>query len=279
MVTPPCTGGLIIMLITHVADAVGRWVIREAHDLGDRVEFLGRTVLALGRLVLGRSSRFNLRLVSTLQDAGVETLPVVALFAIASGSVLTLVTTQQLERLGVPLFTPTLVGTVVVRELGALMAGIAMAGRVASAFAAEVATAMTTGEGAELRTAGTDPVDVLVAPRVLALVLSGPLLVAYANALALLGATAVGAGLLGYPVQHYTATILSALTFKHAVAGLVKGAVFGFVAGLAGCYHGFHSGRGSAAIGRTVRNAVVAAAVLVALTDMALAFIFRWIRL
>lgn len=279
MVTPPCTGGLLIMLIARVADAVGRWVIREAHAVGDRVEFLGRTVIALGRLVLGRSSRFNLRLLSALQDAGVETLPVVALFAIASGSVLTLVTTQQLERLGVPLFTPTLVGTVVLRELGALMAGIAMAGRVASAFAAEVATAMTTGEGEELRSAGTDPVDVLVAPRVLALVLSGPLLVAYANALALLGATAVGAGLMGYPAQQYRDTILSALTFKHAVAGLVKGSVFGFVAGLAGCYHGFHSGRGSAAIGRTVRNAVVAAAVLVALTDMALAFIFRWIRL
>jgi phospholipid/cholesterol/gamma-HCH transport system permease protein len=267
------------MLITRVADTVGRWVIQKARALGDRVEFLGRTVIALGQFALGRSRRHNLRLVGTLQEAGVRTLPVVALFAVASGAVLTLVTTQQLDRLGVPHFTPTLVGTVILRELGALMAGIAMAGRVASAFAAEVATAMTTGEAEEMRSAGTDPVDVLVAPRVLALVLSGPLLVAYANGLALLGATAVGSGLLGAPARQYLDTILSALTFKHAVAGLVKGAVFGFVAGLAGCYHGFHSGTGSAAIGRTVRNAVVAAAVLVAIADVALAFIFRWIRL
>lgn len=263
----------------RVADAVGRRITREAHEIGDQVEFLGRTVIAIGKLSLGRSRHINLRLVGTLQEAGVKTLPVVALFAVASGAVLTLVTTQQLERVGVPHLTPILVGTIILRELGALMVGVAMAGRVASAFAAEVGTAMTTGDAEQLRSTGKDPVDVLVAPRVLALVLSGPLLVAYANVLALLGATAVGSGLLGDPAQQYLGMVLSALTFKHAVAGLVKGAVFGFVTGLAGCYHGFHSAKGSAAIGRTVRNAVVAAAVLVALADVALVFVFRWISL
>lgn len=258
---------------------LGHWVIGRCRALGERIEFLGLTLIALGRMVSGRSRHLDLRFVETLRQAGVDTLPVVALFGLASGAVLAMLATQQLDKFGAPLLAPKLVGIVVLRELGALMTGIALAGRVASAFSAEVATAMASPEAAERRAAGIDPVDVLVAPRVLALVLSGPLLVAYANALALVGATVVGAELLGFSARIYFDTTVSALTLKHAIAGLVKGTIFGFVAGVAGCYHGYYCDKGSAAVGRAVRDAVVGAVVAVAVADLALVFIFRWVRL
>lgn len=258
-------------------ERLGRLTTRAIRAFDQRIVFLGRTLIALVRLLLGRTRHLDLRFFQTWQQAGVETLPVVALFATAAGAVLSMLATQQLDRFGVPLLAPKLVGIVILRELGALMTGIALAGRVSSAFCAEIATARTDDEAA--RAAGVDPVDALVAPRVLALTLSGPLLVAYANALGLLGATAVGAGLMGFPAREHLESMVSALSLKHAISGLVKGTIFGFVAGIAGCYHGTYGGTGSAALGRSVRRAVVGAVVAVAVADVALVFIFKWIRL
>jgi phospholipid/cholesterol/gamma-HCH transport system permease protein len=253
--------------------------------VGDVLDFLGRIVAGIGLFLTGRLRGRAVRFVPVFHQSSVAALPVVALFGIAAGSVLTLLGTQQLAKFGVPAMTPKLVGIVVLREIGPLMTGIVMAGSVASAFAAEVAAALAAGK----RSGGpeepadpgrsVDPVYTLVAPRVLALTVSGPLLVAYANALALLGATAVGALSFGNPPQAYFETVLAGLGFKNAVAGLVKGAAFGFVAGYAGCYHGFRFEAGAAALGRIVRNGVVSAVVWVGIASAALTFIFKWIKL
>ncbi len=259
--------------------ALGAWVIARGQSAVHGLDFLGATALGMVRLLRGRTRHPSVRFGAAAQEAGVETLPVVALFAVASGAVLTLLAMQQLDKLGVPALAPRLVGIVILREIGALMVGIAVAGRVASAYAAEVALAMASGEAKGLRESGVDPVDVLVAPRVLALTLMAPLLVAYANALAVLGGLAVGPGFAGVGAREHLASTLSALTLKHAVAGLVKGMVFGFVAGAAGCFRGLHSGPGPAAVGRTVRKAVVSAVVAVALADLVLTFVFKWARL
>jgi phospholipid/cholesterol/gamma-HCH transport system permease protein len=259
--------------------ALGHWVIERGRSAVRGLDFLGSTALGIARLVRGRTRHPGVRFGAALQEAGVETLPVVALFAVASGAVLTLLATQQLEKLGFPALAPRLVGIVILRELSALMVGIAVAGRVASAYAAEVALSVASGEANGLRESGLEPVDVLVAPRVLALTLMAPLLVAYANALAVLGGTAVGTGLSGLGLRSQIDALLSALTVKHAVAGLVKGLVFGFVAAAAGCFRGLHSGTSPAAVGRTVRKAVVSAVVAVALADLALTLVFKWIRL
>jgi phospholipid/cholesterol/gamma-HCH transport system permease protein len=266
-------------ILYRAPEAVGEWVMRAVRPVGDVLDFLGRTVIGIVRLIVGRSRHLTLNPLPILQQASIETLPVVALFGVAAGAVLTLIGTQQLDKFGIPLLAPKLVGIVVLREIGPLMTGIVIAGSVASAFAAEVAAAMFGRVPAEDQEDSVDPVDVLVAPRVLALMLSGPLLVAYANALALLGATAVGAGMFGNPARAYFDSVLAGLGVKNAIAGLVKGAVFGFVAGLAGCYHGFRGATGIVAIGRAVRNGVVAAVVWVGLASAALTFIFRWIKL
>jgi phospholipid/cholesterol/gamma-HCH transport system permease protein len=259
--------------------AVGEWATRKARPAADVLDFFGRTVIGLGRLVAGRSRHLTLNVMPILNQASVETLPVVALFGMAAGAVLTLIGTQQLSKFGIPIVVPKLVGIVVLREIGPLMTGIVMAGSVASAFAADVGAAMTGMGTGERGAASVDPVDVLVAPRVLALMLSGPILVAYAIGLAIAGATAIGAGMFDNPAGAYFDTVLSGLGVKNAVAGLVKGAVFGFVAAFAGCYHGFRCGAGRAALGRAIRNAVVSAVVSVGVASAALTFIFKWIKL
>ena len=116
-------------------------------------------------------------------------------------------------------------------------------------------------------------------PRVFGLVLSVPLLVTYANTCAILGGTAVAAGLLGSTVRQHFDGMVSALTIALGAAGLVKGAVFGVVVALAGCYYGLHAETGPGGIGRAVRRAVVSAVVGVAVADVALTFVLKWVPL
>ena len=108
--------------------ALGHWVIERGCSLVHGLDFLGSTVVGIARLLRGRTRDPGVRFGAALQEAGVETLPVVAVFAVASGAVLTLLATQQLEKLGFPGLAPRLVGIVILRELSALMVGIAVAG-------------------------------------------------------------------------------------------------------------------------------------------------------
>ncbi len=175
-----------------LTEAIGRWAIEGSRTLGDKLDFVGSTAMALGRMLMGRTRRLGLGFTAALQQAGVETLPILALIAFASGAVLSLLAIQQLGKLGVLLLAPQLVAIVILRELGALTTGIALAGRLGSGIGAELATMVAGKEVDVLRTVGVSPFDLLVAPRVLALVLMGPLLVVYANFFGLLGSLFVG---------------------------------------------------------------------------------------
>jgi phospholipid/cholesterol/gamma-HCH transport system permease protein len=118
-----------------------------------------------------------------------------------------------------------------------------------------------------------------VAPRVLALVLMGPLLVLYANALGLLGSLSVGVGLMNVPAAVHLERTRAAMSLEPVVAGLVKGAAFGFVVGMAGCYHGLRSGRNPGAVGKAVQAAVVTAVLGVVVADAVLTLFFKRVRL
>jgi len=262
-----------------LTEAVGLWAIAWGRSLGDKLDFLGSTALALGRMLLGRTRRLGLGFTIALQEAGVGTLPVLALIAFASGGILALLATQQLDRFGALLLAPNLVAIVILRELGALTTGIALAGRLGSANAAELATMVAGEEVDALRTAGVDPFDLLVAPRVLALVLMGPLLVLYANALGLLGSLFVGVGLMDVPAALYLERTRAAMSLEPAIAGLVKGAAFGFVVGMGSCYHGLRRGRTPGAVGKAVQTAVVTAVLGVVVADAVLTLFFKWVRL
>ena len=147
-----------------LTQAVGLWALAWGRSLCDKLDFLGSTAPALGRMILGRTRRLGLGFTIALQEAGVGTLPILALIAFASGGILSLLATQQLDKFGASLLAPNLVAIVILRELGALTTGIALAGRLGSANAAELATMVAGEEVDALRTVGVDPFDFLVAP-------------------------------------------------------------------------------------------------------------------
>ena len=165
------------------------------------------------------------------------------------------------------------------REMGSLMVGIAIAGRLGSAIAAEIATMVANDETDILRFIGVDHFDYLVGPRVLATALSGMLLVLYANALGLLGGLFTAVSVAGLPAQEFIDRARAVMGYKHAFSGLIKGFAFGTVTSIAACYHGLRSGRSAGAVGVTVRRAVVAAVVGVVLADVVITLVFKWVRL
>jgi len=265
--------------VPPLTEAVGRFVIEGARTTGDKIDFLGSTAVALWRMLVGRTWRLGLGMTAALQEAGVGTLPVLAILAFSGGAVLSLLANQQLGKLGAPLLAPQLVAIVILRELGALATGVALAFRVGSGIAAELAAMAAGKEVDALRAMGISPFDFLVAPRVLALVLMGPLLAVYANALGLLGGLFVGVSTNEIPVAIHLESLSSALTLKHAIAGLVKGAAFGLVVGMVSCYYGLRSGKTPGSVGQAVQTAVVAAVLGVVLADAVLTLFFKWVQL
>jgi phospholipid/cholesterol/gamma-HCH transport system permease protein len=261
-----------------LVEEIGAWTLEWGGSLDEKVRFVGATAVAVARALLGRARRLRPRYLLRLREAGVETLPVVALMGFAIGAVLTLIAVGQFQKIGATGLVARLVAITVLREMGSLMVGIAVAGRMGSAVAAEIATMVANQEVDALRVIGVDPLDYLVAPRVLALAVAGVLLVIYANALALAGGLFAGVALAGLPAQEYLARSLEVLGYKHLLSGLVKGLAFGLATGLVACYHGLRSGRTPGAVGLTVRRAVVGAVVGVVLADAAITLVFKWVR-
>jgi phospholipid/cholesterol/gamma-HCH transport system permease protein len=259
-------------------ESVGWWAIHSFRSLGRQLDFLGSTVTSCVRMLLGRTRRLRPRFLQLLQQAGVGTLPVVAVMGFAIGAVLALITTGQLQRIGATPLVARIVSIAVLREMGALMVGIAIAGRLGSAIAAEIASMVADKEVDVLGVVGVDRFDYLVAPRVLALSIAGPLLVLYANALGLLGGFFVGVVSAGLPAKEYIERTQAVITHKHLLSGLIKGLAFGVVTGLVASYFGLNSGRTAGAVGLAVRRAVVAAVVGVILADAAITLIFKWVR-
>jgi phospholipid/cholesterol/gamma-HCH transport system permease protein len=261
-------------------EAIGSRTIGWVRSLGEALGFLGSAALALGRALRFRSRVHRRRdFAEAVQEAGVESLPFVGFVSFLMGGVLAFLAVQQLDRLGALLVAPGLVAIVVLRELAAFVTGICLAGRLASAGAAELATyvAMTSPDG--IAPSADSAFDDLVVPRVLALVLMGPLLVVYASAAGLFGSVAVGVGLMDVVAVDYVDRTQAALTLKHGLAGLLKGATFGFVVGVAGCFHGLRTRGGPAGVGQAVRRAVVTAVLGVVVADVALTVFFQWVQL
>lgn len=158
---------------------------------------------------------------------------------------------------------PSIVAIGMVRELGPVLAGLMVAGRVASSIAAELGTMRVTEQIDALTTLSTDPMKYLVLPRVLAAFIALPLLVAVANVIGIMGGYLIGTGTLGFNAAGYIRNTLDYIHQIDAVSSMVKAGAFGFLLGLMGCYHGYHSSRGALGVGRATTNAVVSASILI----------------
>jgi len=255
------------------AFTVGVW-----GDVKAFFDFMGMTVLSLGRFVTGRARFRATDFWMTLQQAGVEALPIVSLISFLIGLILAFVGNVQLSHFGANLFVADLVGIAMVREMGVVMTGIIMSGRTGAAFAAQIGSMKANEEIDALRTFGFNAFDFLVLPRLLALVLMMPLLTVYANAMGILGGLLVG-GLVGIAPELYWQQTLTALDLTNSSLGVFKSVFFGAAIAISGCMMGLQAGNSSAAVGEATTRAVVSGITAVVVLDSAFAAIFTLLEI
>lgn len=246
---------------------IGNGAVDAWRDTGDFFAFVGETSLAVLRLASGRAGFRRSDLALIVQDVGVKALPIVSLISVLVGMILAFVGAVQLRQFGVEIYVANLVGIAMLREMGALMTAIIMAGRTGAAFAAEIGSMQANEEVDALSTLGFNAVDFLVLPRVLALVLMMPLLALYSDILGILGGALIGTTMLGLDFSQYWAQTLRAISTTHLFIGLAKACVFGVIVALAGCQRGLYAGRSAAAVGLATTSAVVLAIVLIVVAD------------
>ena len=198
----------------------------------------------------------------------------VGLTAFFTGAVLCLQIFIGGNRYGAEAFVPQIVVLGITRELGPVIAGLMVAGRVAAAIAAEIGTMRVTEQIDALTTLSTNPVKYLVTPRLIAAVISMPILVAIADAIGVFGGYIVAINTLNFNGAVYLKNTASFVTQEDVVSGLVKAAVFGFIIALMGCYNGFHSKGGAQGVGAATTNAVVSASILILAANYILTSIF-----
>ncbi len=205
---------------------------------------------------------------------GYFSLPVVGLTTLFTGGALALQIYAGGARFNAETVVPSIVAIGIVRELGPVLGGLMVAGRVSSSIAAEIGTMRVTEQIDALTTLSTNPMKYLVLPRILAATLALPVLVLIGDVIGVMGGYLVGVQRLGFNPANYIRNTLDFLEVMDVGSGLVKAAVFGFILGLMGCYHGYNSGRGAQGVGQATTNAVVSASVLILAANYALTEFF-----
>lgn len=243
--------------------SIGRLLISALAAVG-RVTIFGFTTLA--RAV--RPPYYPARLIEQLMQIGWFSLPVVGMTAIFSGAALAQQTFTAGSRFNATSTVPAIVVLGIVRELGPVLVGLMVAGRVSSAMAAELGTMRVTEQLDALTTLRTDPYRYLIAPRLLAALIALPLMVVIANAIGIFGGYFVAVYKLDFNPTGYLEVTRQYLTATDLQMALVKSAFFGFFIALMGCYHGFRAQGGAAGVGRATTDAVVSAFILILLSNM-----------
>lgn len=241
---------------------IGRVVLAFFAATGRVALFTGRSLFAVVRppYFWGQAARQML-------DIGYYSLPIVGLTSIFTGMVLALQSYTGFSRFAAESAIPAVLVVSITRELGPVLSGLMVAGRVGAAVAAETGTMRVSEQLDALVTLSANPFQYLVAPRVLAGVLMMPPLVFVADAIGVMGGFLIGVGKLGFEPGIFLNRCWEALEALDVISGLVKAAAFGFIITLMGCYHGFHSAGGARGVGRATTNAVVSASALILIAN------------
>lgn len=223
--------------------------------------FIGGVFLAFVNFFKGKARYRRSDLTMTIQECGAQALPIVSLISLLVGLILAFIGSIQLKMFGAQIYIANLVGIAMVRVMGAVMTGVIMAGRTGAAFAAEIGTMEVNEEIDALKTLGISPMEFLVLPRMLALVLMMPLLCLYANLMGILGGSIVAVGMLDLNFSQYYVQTKNAVSLNDLWIGLFHSAVFGVLVALAGCLRGMQCGRSASDVGNAATSAVVTAIV------------------
>lgn len=246
------------MLLTAPLAAIGRPVLAALAAIG-RVALFAVQVVSH----LFRPPFYPREFLHALMQIGWFSLPVVGMTAVFTGGALALQIYSGGARFNAEAVVPSIVAIGMVRELGPVLGGLMVAARVASSIAAEIGTMKVTEQIDALVTLSTNPIKYLAVPRVLAATLAVPVLVGVGDAIGIAGGWLVGVNRLGFNSATYLQNTVDFLEGWDVISGLWKGAAFGFIVALMGCYHGMNSARGAQGVGRATKSAVVSASVLI----------------
>ncbi len=256
-------------------ERVGRSTINYFDGLDEFVAFLGALAIAFGRLISGKARFRRVDLMIEIQDCGARAFGIVTLISFLVGVILAFMGAVQLRQFGASIYVADLVAVGMVRDMGAMMTAIIMAGRTGAAFAAQLGSMKVTQEIDALTTMGLAPMEFLVLPRVLALVLMMPLLCVYSDMLGIIGGAAVGAGMLNISPGSYMRETIAAIQLGGVFGGIFKATVYGAIIGIAGCLRGFQCGSSSSAVGDAATSAVVTGIVYVVVACGLFAVLFN----
>src|SRR5882724_8228145 len=242
---------------TPFLERIGNTAIGAGTSLGEMLAFLGDMTLTFVRLF-----RMKVRF------------PIVTLISFLVGVILAFFGAVQLKQFGAQIYVADLVGIAMIREMGAMMTGIIMAGRTGAAFAAQLGTMKVTQEIDAFTTMGFSPLEFLVLPRVIALVLMMPLLCLYADFVGVLGGAAIGVGMLNLSWTTYFRETSNAIDLTDLFGGVFKSSVYGVLIALAGCLRGIQCGNSSSAVGDAATSAVVTGIVAIVMACGIFAVVF-----
>ena len=258
---PPSEGAKKAASEENVFVRIGDALMRFPRVLEELAIFQGELVLALGRLLRGTSDMRLRDFIGIALDCSLHALPIIMLTSTLFGMILAFVGAVQLTQFGAQIYVAGLVGIAMLRVMGAVLVGVVMAGRTGASYAAIIGTMQVNEEVDALVTFGISPMDYLVLPRIIALVIMVPLLTLYADLMGIIGGFLVGVFMLGIsPAEYYNATA-NMVALQHLFVGQVYALAFGAIVGFCGCYQGLRCGRSAEAVGQAATAAVVTAIV------------------
>lgn len=246
------------MLIASILRAIGAPALALIAGLGRIAIFAAQ---AVGHMF--RPPFYGREFAQQLMQIGWYSLPVVGMTALFTGGALALQIYSGGARFNAEAVVPSIVAIGMARELGPVLGGLMVAARVASSIAAEVGTMKVTEQIDALSTLSTNPIKYLVVPRLLAATLAVPVLVGVGDAIGIMGGWLVSVTRLDFNSAAYLKNTTDFLEMWDITSGLLKGAAFGFIVALMGCYYGMNSGRGAQGVGKATKTAVVAASVMI----------------
>jgi phospholipid/cholesterol/gamma-HCH transport system permease protein len=262
---PPSEGAL---------GALGRWTLTQGVEARGALGFFGRIVMVLREACTRPGALRTPSLVRHIYEAGITAIPIVSLIAFLISVIVAYLGAQQLSRFGANIFVVDLVTISVLREMGVLLTAIIVAGRSGSAFAAEIGVMQLNEETDALRAMGMNPIEVLVVPRVLALIIALPLLTVIADAMGLAGGGLLSLLNLHIPLPQFMSRLRESLAPTTFWSGLVKAPVFAMLIGMVGAYRGMQVRESARELGRLTTVAVVQSIFMVILADALFAILF-----
>jgi len=258
---------------------IGQRSWRARIDVSGMLAFIGECALIMLRSLL-QPHRIRWRpILRNLQTAGFEALPIVGLLSFLMGVVIAYQGADQLQRFGANIFIADLVGLSMLRELSPLLTAIIVAGRSGSAYAAQIGTMKVTEEIDALRTIGVGPTELLVLPKLLALIIALPLLTIYADMTGVFGGMLMARSKLDVSFDVFIDRMGDAVSLSSFLTGIGKAPVFAAIIALVGCYQGFQVSGSADSVGRQTTVSVVQAIFLVILADALFSVVFNWLKI